>query len=73
MFDSNAIIAGAVRIDIISGEGEQGHRDTYTGMRTALAIKRSLTRERCGGDRWARAVAITEAGAAYDIETGNFA
>lgn len=36
-----------------SGEGEQGHKETKTA--TLTGIKRILTAERCGGDRWAHA------------------
>ncbi len=42
-------------IRIVSGEGEQGTIEPYTGDRTAQAIKLRLEKERCGGDRWARA------------------
>lgn len=42
------------RLAIVSGEGESGTREEYTGKRTARAIRARLTRERCGGDRWAR-------------------
>ena len=43
-------------IRIVSGEGEgPGHVETYTGALTPRAIKARLTRERCHGDRWARA------------------
>ena len=40
-------------IYIVSGEGEQGHREVYTGTVTPRAIRARLTRERCSGDRWA--------------------
>ena len=46
-------------IYIIAGEGEQGTRTLYTGKTTIRAIKSRLTRERCNGDRWARADAYT--------------
>jgi|688.fasta_scaffold1925718_2 hypothetical protein len=39
---------------IVSGEGDLGTTELYTGKRTVRAIKARLTRERCGGDRWAR-------------------
>lgn len=39
---------------IVSGEGEQGAIEVYTGKRTPLAITRRLDKDRCGGDRWAR-------------------
>jgi len=40
---------------IFSGEGETGTFERHTGKPTLLAINRRLARERCGGDRWARA------------------
>lgn len=40
-------------ITIISGEGNVGRVVPFTGKRTVRAIKSRLTRERCGGDRWA--------------------
>lgn len=43
-------------IHIVSGEGEVGTVEVYTGTRTDRAIKMRLTRERCHGDRWARAM-----------------
>lgn len=46
-------------IHIVSGEGEQGTVEVYTGKRTERAIKMRLTRERCNGDRWARAMIYT--------------
>lgn len=39
---------------IVSGEGSVGTAEAYTGKRSLHAIKCRLTRERCGGDRWAR-------------------
>lgn len=42
-------------IRIVSGEGSQGKAELYTGKRTERAIKARLEKERCGGDRWARA------------------
>jgi len=36
-----------------SGEGEEGHKRVVTCTETG--IKRILTAERCGGDRWAYA------------------
>lgn len=57
---------------IKSGEGEIG---TWTRkVATERGILRILVRERCGGDRWARAygdICCTEHGqAGYDVETG---
>lgn len=48
-------IANAQRILILSGEGYEGTYSEYTGKRTVRALKSRLTKERCGGDRWARA------------------
>ena len=53
---------------ILSGEGSIGQ---WRAVRaTATGIKRMLTCERCGGDRWARAYRKGADGDAYDIETG---
>ena len=42
-------------IIIISGEGDQGTIKSYDGKDSPRAIRARLTRDRCGGDRWARA------------------
>jgi len=43
------------KIWIISGEGDgEGTRELYSGSVSARALKARLTRERSGGDRWAR-------------------
>ena len=52
---------------ILSGEGETGTFERHTGKPTMLAINRRLARERCGGDRWARA--FVPAGQGYDDDT----
>lgn len=44
-----------VTIYIVSGEGSLGTKTKYTGKRTERALKMRLTKEQCGGDRWARA------------------
>lgn len=44
------------KIAIVSGEGEIGHAELYNGKKTARALKSRLTRERCNGDRWAKAI-----------------
>jgi len=57
---------------IVSGEGEQGTIET-TNPLTDIGIKRRLTRERCGGDRWAAAYYRNESDAApvwINVETG---
>lgn len=41
-----------------SGEGERGTKRIVTATETG--IKRILTRERCGGDRWAYAATYTD-------------
>ena len=56
--------AGDVRLDVVSGEGEQGRAVAYTGSGRLSALKARLTRERCGGDRWARYVARLDDGQA---------
>ncbi len=66
-------------IKILSGEGDYGNFEVYTGKRRPRAIKMRLTRERCGGDRWARALVYSHTvhGAGfskdiyYDVETGD--
>lgn len=49
-----AIIATGKPLQIVSGEGENGTAENYTGAKTVRAIKARLTRERCGCARWAR-------------------
>ena len=49
------LIARAETITIISGEGEIGTREDYTGKRTVRALRSRLTKERAHGDRWAYA------------------
>jgi hypothetical protein len=44
------------KIVIVSGEGENVHIEEYKGKKTPHAIKIRLTKERCNGDRWARAI-----------------
>ena len=65
------------RIYIISGEEFNYHRELYTGKRTQRAIKARLTRERCGGQRWARAEMLLDYDNAVgpvvmDMETGEY-
>lgn len=43
-------------IVILSGEvGRNGTFESFRGTRSELAINRRLAKERCNGDRWARA------------------
>jgi hypothetical protein len=65
----------AREIVILSGEGTGGgFAEVYKGKRTSRAIKLRLTKERCGGDRWAKAIAYShriEGGhAGINCETG---
>lgn len=56
MINITALITAAP-LRIVSGEGAHGTVEPYTGTRTERAIKMRLTRERCDGQRWARAEA----------------
>lgn len=42
------------KIIILSGEGEIGTFELYTGKRTQRALKTKLKQESCDGDRWVR-------------------
>jgi hypothetical protein len=63
-------------IAIISGEGEIGTVSRYTGKDSDIAIKSKLTRERCNGDRWAKAVIYSHKNnygrIGTDFETGEY-
>ena len=50
---TQSMLDDATTIEIVSGEGENGTVEEYTGARTAGAISARLKIERCGGDRWA--------------------
>lgn len=50
------------RIRIISGEGDYGKAETYEGKYTLRALQLRLAKERCHGDRWARAEICTGIG-----------
>lgn len=50
---TQAMLDAAEEIEILSGEGEDGNTEDYTGARTVRAIKIRLSQERCNGDRWA--------------------
>mgnify|MGYP001073364484 CR=1 FL=1 len=56
--NAKEVLDAGIEIRIVSGEGTVGSSDVYTGKRTVRAIKSRLTRERCNGDRWARAEAL---------------
>ena len=55
------ILDSNIAIRIVSGEGAVGGSEVYNGKRTVRALKSRLTRERCNGDRWARAEALIRA------------
>jgi len=63
-------------IRIVSGEGEVGTIEIYGGKRTLRAINMRLTKERCGGDRWAKAKVFSHSNDYGDVfvnvETGEF-
>ncbi|WP_419607616.1 hypothetical protein [Thiolapillus sp.] len=61
------------RVVIISGEGEIGIIEPHTGRPTKRAVMARLTRERCGGDRWAKAIAYVDGTEGFDVETGEVA
>ena len=65
-------------ITIVSGEGiGEGIVEPYTGKRTMRAIKMRLTKERCGGDRWAKALVFSHVSQCdidvfINVETGKY-
>jgi hypothetical protein len=65
------MIEQAPVIRIVSGEGDNGAIKAYRGKRTARALRAHLTRERCGGDRWARAEYKRTDSGLYDTLLGN--
>lgn len=60
LIEKNAIL-------IVSGEGETGTSQAYTGKRTVRAIKMRLNKERCGGGRWAMAKVYSHSNAFGDV------
>ncbi len=66
MSNIQQLLNGNNEILIVSGEGEQGTSEVYTGKRTRRAIKMRLTKEECGGDRWAKAKVFS-----HESELGN--
>jgi hypothetical protein len=63
-------------IRIISGEGEIGTVERYSGKHSERAIRLRLSRERCNGDRWAMAVQYSHENehgkVGLDLETGEY-
>jgi hypothetical protein len=72
--EGETMLLTSKRIIILSGEGETGEIEEFTGKKTARAIKSRLTRERAGGDRWAMALQFVENHGTNDLfedlETG---
>jgi hypothetical protein len=66
----------ANEIMIVSGEGENGAVEIYSGKRTIRAIKMRLTKERCHGDRWAKSKVYSHSNdygdVFVDVETGEY-
>jgi hypothetical protein len=52
--DIASLLANNFPLEIVSGEGAQGTCEPYNGALTVRAVLARLTRERAGGDRWAR-------------------
>ena len=42
-----------MKIEIVSGEGEEGKLVKYEGRQSLNSIRKALKTERCDGDRWA--------------------
>lgn len=55
------------KIVILSGEGEIGTFELYTGKRTERALKTKLKEESCDGDRWVRV--FCSAGEDYALDS----
>ena len=70
------LIYARPEIRIISGEGEMGTVEQYFGKCSERAIKLRLARERCNGDRWARAIQYSHENehgkVGIDLETGEY-
>lgn len=64
------------KIVIVSGEGEVGTVENYSGKRTIRAIKVRLTKERCDGQRWATAKVYSHSNdwgdVFVDVESGQY-
>lgn len=61
------MIKNAAQILILSGEGEVGTFEEFTGKRSTRAIKAKITKESCHGDRFVRVFA--SAGSNYAKDT----
>lgn len=71
-----ASVSASAEIRIISGEGDVGTTEQYTGARTVSAIQTRMSRERCGGQRWVRAVVYSHSnsmgGVGIDLQSGEY-
>ena len=68
------LIAAGNPVAIFSGKGKRWVIEPHTGSPTRRAILARLTRERSGGDRWARAMVYDPmtADCCINIETGMY-
>lgn len=57
-----------MKIEILSGEGATGSFKKYTGKRTLRAIRTRLTKECCGGQRWAQVYVDDQRVCEYDFK-----
>jgi len=53
MKNEKTTYTAGITVWVVSGEGEGPGHSRETPSRTARGLKRILTVERCGGDRWA--------------------
>lgn len=60
-------ILRADKILILSGEGERGYFEEYTGKRSMYAINRRLKKEESGGDRWVKLLVQKEGDTYFEI------
>lgn len=77
MQERERLIAAGWPVQIVSGEGEYGTPEQYHGNGAISSIRARLTRERCNGDRWARAVMYSHRGddgnpIGVNLETGEY-
>lgn len=54
------ILRGAESLVVVSGEGEVGTVEPYTGARTLRALRSRARRESANGGRWVRIATATD-------------
>lgn len=54
------ILRGTESLVVVSGEGEVGTVEPYTGARTLRALRSRARRESANGDRWVRIATATD-------------